>query len=84
MPRVSRSLAVCAALCFVGAIRADDSTLKFTDVTQAAGLVEPLAGIMGHGAAWGDLDGDGLLDLSARGGLDRRSSATWAGCASRT
>src|ERR1043165_7509337 len=43
----------------------------FTDATEAAGLVEPLAGLMGHGGAIGDYDGDGRLDLFAGGFCDR-------------
>jgi hypothetical protein len=35
----------------------------FRDVGEEAGLFPHLAGIMGHGAAWGDVDGDGWLDL---------------------
>lgn len=35
----------------------------FRDVAEEAGLFPHLAGIMGHGAAWGDADGDGWIDL---------------------
>jgi hypothetical protein len=45
--------------------------IAFRDVTKDAGLYESLAGIMGHGGAWGDLDGDGLLDLYVGGFCDR-------------
>ena len=40
-----------------------DYPLVFTEVTRQAGLLAPLAGMMGHGAAWGDFDGDGRPDL---------------------
>src|SRR6516225_1272372 len=35
----------------------------FTDATESAGLLPDVANIWGHGAAWGDVDGDGWLDL---------------------
>ncbi len=47
------------------------SPIRFTDVTQPAGLAEPLAGLMGHGGAWGDFDGDGRIDLFVGGFCDR-------------
>jgi enediyne biosynthesis protein E4 len=35
----------------------------FRDVAKEVGLTGPLRGMMGHAAAWGDVDGDGKLDL---------------------
>jgi hypothetical protein len=35
----------------------------FKDVAEEAGLFPHIAGIRGHGAAWGDADGDGWIDL---------------------
>jgi hypothetical protein len=35
----------------------------FRDVGEEAGIFPHLAGIRGHGAAWGDVDGDGWSDL---------------------
>jgi len=61
-----RSLGVILALAGPG-----DGPVRFTDVTEAAGLVEPLAGLLGHGAAWGDFDGDGRPDLFVGGFCDR-------------
>lgn len=45
--------------------------ISFRDVTADAGLVEALAGMMGHGGAWGDYDGDGWIDLYVGGFCDR-------------
>src|SRR5215212_4635113 len=47
---------------------------EFSDVTSKAGLAEPLAGMMGHGGAWGDFDGDGRPDLFVGGFCDRPSA----------
>ncbi len=53
---------------------AKDYPIVFSDVTRQAGLLEPLAGIMGHGGAWGDFDGDGHIDLYVGGFCDRPDS----------
>src|SRR6478609_5440326 len=50
---------------------ADDAAIRWKDITEPAGLIAPLAGIMGHGGAVGDFDGDGLLDLFIGGFCDR-------------
>ncbi len=50
---------------------ANAQSIAFADVTDKAGLREPLLGIMGHGAAWGDVDGDGLIDAYVGGFADR-------------
>src|SRR5688500_18419025 len=50
------------------------SPIRFEDATAAAGLAEPLAGIMGHGGAFGDYDGDGNVDLFVGGFCDRPNS----------
>jgi hypothetical protein len=44
-------------------LHAADPVFKFRDVTQAVGLTKSLKGINGHGAGWGDLDGDGWPEL---------------------
>jgi hypothetical protein len=59
---------ICAA-CWAACVA--DAQVGFHDVTEEAGLVEPLAGMMGHGAAWGDYDGDGWIDLFVGGFCDR-------------
>ena len=64
--------AVAATLGVMLPIAADDEKKKpdaptypfaFTDVGDKAGLFPHVAKIQGHGAAWGDVDGDGHLDL---------------------
>ncbi|HKB34895.1 MAG TPA: VCBS repeat-containing protein, partial [Gemmataceae bacterium] len=35
----------------------------FKDVTREVGLLPDVGGIRGHGAGWGDIDGDGWIDL---------------------
>ncbi len=45
--------------------------ISFADVTEANGLVQPLLGMFGHAAAWGDVNGDGWLDLFVGSFADR-------------
>jgi enediyne biosynthesis protein E4 len=47
--------------------------IDFADVTREAALIEPLAGILGHGGALGDFDGDDRLDIFVGGFSDRRN-----------
>lgn len=48
-----------ALLALLGQKPARTAEIVFADVTRAAGLLEPLVGIMGHhGGAWSDFDGD--------------------------
>lgn len=51
--------------------------ISFEDATDEMGLSKPLAGLMGHGAAWGDVDRDGLPDLFV-GGFSDRPDADYA------
>lgn len=39
------------------------SPFVFRDVAEATGLLPAAKGIMGHGAGWGDVNGDGWADL---------------------
>ncbi|MEX0700501.1 MAG: CRTAC1 family protein [Planctomycetales bacterium] len=41
----------------------DAGPFVFRDVGEEAGLFPHAAGVRGHGAAWGDVDGDGWIDL---------------------
>lgn len=45
--------------------------IRFEDITEESGLKKPLAGIMGHGGAVGDVNGDGRLDIFTGGFCDR-------------
>lgn len=40
-----------------------DPVFQFRDVAEERGLFPALDGIQGHAAGWGDVDGDGTLDL---------------------
>jgi len=48
--------------------------IRFEDVTENAGLIEPLKGIKGHSAAWGDVTGNGYPDLFVGTFSDRPDS----------
>ena len=37
--------------------------ISFENVTEQAGLIEPLKGMAGHNTIWGDVNGDGYPDL---------------------
>lgn len=60
-------IAICLALLVAGSSLAQDVTKKypfaFKDVGDEAGLFPHVGGIEGHGCAWGDVDGDGWIDL---------------------
>lgn len=43
--------------------RADEYPFVFKDAGQESGIAHHVAGIRGHGAAWGDVDADGWPDL---------------------
>jgi len=58
-------LAGASALLFIAAHHgaSAEPPLKFRDVTKETGLLPAVGAINGHAAAWGDVDGDGWLDL---------------------
>lgn len=55
---VATTVALLSATCF-----AAEQPFTFRNATETSGLLAPLAGMQGHGAGWGDIDGDGLIDL---------------------
>src|SRR2546423_4520677 len=67
-------MAVVAAALAAGGGEGGQDPIHFKDATKSAGLLEPLVGMMGHGGAWGDFDGDGLIDLYVGGFCDRPNS----------
>ncbi len=49
--------------CWEEAQSGDGKDITFADMTDGWGLVEPLIGMLGHAAAWGDPSGDDRPDL---------------------
>jgi len=54
---------LCLFLVCVSHVRAAEPLFSFRDVGDEAGLFPHVAKIAGHGAMWGDVDGDGFPDL---------------------
>lgn len=60
---VSACLGVLAGVAFCSPGLHGEDAFVFTDAAEAAGLWPAVARIAGHGAIWGDVDGDGYPDL---------------------
>src|SRR6185295_14815731 len=67
--RIVRRVAIWAILgglfqlCLTASEAGAAGPFVFRDAGDAVGLFPHVAGIRGHGAAWGDVDGDGWPDL---------------------
>ncbi len=67
-PRRATQAALVGALFVLGSVALAQSSsgqtpLTFRDRSRETGITPILAGIRGHGAGWGDVDGDGRFDL---------------------
>jgi enediyne biosynthesis protein E4 len=49
--------------CWTGPVTPGEGPITLTDGTEAAGLIDPLLGMYGHGSAFGDVNADGWVDL---------------------
>jgi hypothetical protein len=64
MPRsLGLPFALFATFCSIPLSLPADPPFRFRDAGDEAGLFPAVAGIKGHGAGWGDVDGDGWADL---------------------
>lgn len=57
------TVAAAAVTCWTAEPGEGSSSISFSDITEAAGLVDPLTGMLAHAAAWGDVNDDLLPDL---------------------
>ena len=58
-------------VCWQAAPAEGSDAISFSDATTADGLVQPLAGMYAHAAAWGDVDANGWVDLFVGSFADR-------------
>lgn len=58
-----RLCSLCMVLVCGQCLVAQDQDFRFSDVSEHSGLLPQAAGLMGHGAGWGDVNGDGWPDL---------------------
>ena len=55
--------ALAAVTCWQADPSGGSDHISFSDATASFGLIEPLVGMFGHAAAWGDINGDLFPDL---------------------
>lgn len=58
-----RLAAIATILCLAAIAGGAEPPFVFRDAGESAGIFPAAESIRGHGAAWGDVDGDGWLDL---------------------
>ncbi len=61
------------ATCWSAPAASGSDGISFSDQTEAMGLIQPLLGMHGHAAVWGDFDGDHHLDLFMGSFADRET-----------
>lgn len=61
-----------ATVCWASSPAEGDAGIAWEDVTGDYGLIAPLTGMHAHASAWGDVDGNGYLDLMVGTFADRR------------
>lgn len=60
---VASALLLALVASCVRSVSAQENPLRFRDVGKETGFLPAASGIQGHGAGWGDVDGDGWADL---------------------